>query len=643
MATQPQTPVGGLNQARPAPAPVTAAKPENLAVRASGMEQSEAVQPEDFFTKSMRDLQTQRESLNTQIKTLKESLDSRMGLPFDPMLLKVAAGFAKPTKTGSFGESMGYAAEAAVEEGEKEFARKQGINKLKLELDQKMLDLSQQNAIMGHRMSRLGGGAPAGGPVGGPVGGPAGGAAPAIAGRTPQGPSVPTPGAPPQAAPATQREPVMSTGAPRQQKLITDADIEQAYLLDPSGKYGKELAEIAKLQREDVKAIGNRPYSTSRQEFLGANPDEIVEVDFGRYIGNKKVPYSVYEEWKTFHDKANKEKDRNIEFDWFKSKGWMEGEPSTKPEGEKGAGPLTVDQRKAREALIQKRQEAQIGEEKTAISQIDTNMRSSRELVNTARDMKEIATTNPRAFELMNDEGIAAAVKRAAEKGLTTPGGSISIPSTELSSYKLSKEDREALQMFAQKYAQLTVQFRKAARVPGEGATTEREGDLYAQLGAMPTDTPKVIRLKSEFVELKGKYDQEVFKAWNKFSKNPENSYRDFLGSDDLSRVNEAYDKRLGEMRSANSELFRTVPKKEKPSAPAAPAAPQRPAAPTARPASTAPRPAASGRVPGFDDEAPPAASGIPPKVGTPAYKQLPEGKLFEDADGTIRRKPKGG
>lgn len=585
------------------------------------MEQEEQAQPEDYFTKSMRDLQTQREALNSQIRTLKDSLDSRMGLPFDPMLLKVAAGFAKPTKTGSFGESLGYAADAAVEAGEKEFARKQGINKLKLELEQKMLDMNQQNAIMGHRMSRLGG-SPAGGPAGGPVGGPVGGPAGTPARPAPIGASAEK--MPSQAAVAAQqgpREPVMSTGAPRKQNLITDADIEQAYLLDPSGKYGKELAEIAKLQREDIKPIGNRPYSTSRQQFLDANPDEIVEVDFGRYIGNKKVPYRVFKEWEAAHEKANTTGDRNIEFDWFKSKGWMEGEPSTKVEGGKGQAPLTLEERKRRDEIRQERLKAQVGEEKTAISRLDTNMSASRELINSARDIKQIAQTNPRAFDLMNDDGIAAAVARAAQKGIQAGNfGSISIPASDLQSYKLSKEDREALQMFAQKYAQLTVQFRKAARVPGEGATTEREGDLYAQLGAMPSDTAKVIRLKSEFVELKGKYDQEVFKAWSKYSKNPDNSYRDFLGSKELEQVNDAYDRRLGEMRSANSELFRAPPKNEdkKPAAARPPAA--------TKPASTAP-----------------AASGIPPKVGTPAYNRLPEGQLFEDTDGTIRRKPKGG
>jgi hypothetical protein len=636
MALQPQAPApapaGGLNQARPAPAPAQGQQPpkqENLAVRASSMEQEQSTAPEDFFTKSMRDLQTQRQSLNDQIRTLKESLDTRMGLPFDPMLLKVAAGFAKPTKTGSFGESLGYAADAAVEEGEKEFARKQAMNKLKLELDQKMLDLTQQNAIMGHRMGRLGGGAPIqatpgglpGGPVGGPVGGPAG-AAPigASAERAPSAASV--------ALQQGDREPVMSTGAPRKQKMITDADIEEAYLLDPSGKYGKELAEIAKLQREDVKDIGGRPYSLSRQQFLEQNPDTIVEIDFGRYIGTKKVPYSVYKDWQAAHEKANASGNRNIEFDWFKSKGWMEGEPSTKA-GSEDKKPLTVEQQKQRDTIIQERQKAQIGEEKEKIGRLDTNFTQSRELINSSRAMRDLATSNSRAFDLMNDEGVALAVARAAKAGIQAGNlGSISIPTDIVyQGVKLNKEDREALQMFAREYAQLTTAFRKAARVPGEGATTEREGDLYAALGALPTDTAKVIRLKSEFIEMRGRYDQEVFKAWNKFSKNPENSYRDFLASDQFQKINDAYDYRLGEMQKANAELLRPRGKEDK--KPTAPAAPATPSAPSAAPKPTSDAPAAPGQ--------PPRIKG----ANDPVFQNLKPGSLYIDVDGTVRTKKK--
>lgn len=621
-----QAPAGGLNQARPAPAAPPAQgqppKQENFAARASSMEQEQA--PEDFFAKSMRDLQTQRQTLNDQIKTLRDSLDSRMGMPFDPMLMKVAAGFAKPTKTGSFGESMGYAADAAVEEGEKEFARKQASNKMKLELDQKMLDLTQQNAIMGHRMGRLGGepaqASPAGlpgGPVGGPVGGPAGGPARAA----PIGASAERPPSEAQVAlQQGQREPVMSTGAPRKQKMITDADIEQAYLLDPSGKYGKELAEIAKLQREDVKDIGGRPYSLSRQQFLEQNPDTIVEVDFGRYIGNKKVPFSVFKEWQATHDKANATGNRDLEFDWFKSKGWMTGESSAKkPDAEK---PLTLDEQKRRDEIRQERAKAQVSQEKEQIGRLDTNFSQSRDLINASRAMREITKNNPRVFDLMNDEGVALAVGRALKAGATAGNfGSFSLPTDVLyQGVALTPKDRESLQLFAQPLAQSTTAFRKAARVPGEGATTEREGDLYASLGALPTDTSRVIRLKSEFVEMKGKYDQEVFKAWNKFSKNPDNSYRDFLGSDELQRLNNAYDSRLGEVQRANSDLLRPTPSADN----------KKPVTPAPAPAAASPRPVSA-----------PATSGAPPKKGSSGYSSLPPGGLFEDSDGTIRRKPK--
>ena len=147
MALQPQPqaapPAGGLNQTRPQP-PQQPPKQENLAARAAGMEQEEAAAPEDFFTKTMRDLQTQRAALNSQTEKLLASLDARQNRLFDPMLLKVAAGFAKPTRTGSFGESLGYAAEAAVDESEKEFARQQATEKLKQELMQKQMEQAQQ-------------------------------------------------------------------------------------------------------------------------------------------------------------------------------------------------------------------------------------------------------------------------------------------------------------------------------------------------------------------------------------------------------------------------------------------------------------------------------------------------------------------
>ena len=71
MAQLQQAPAGGLNQARPAPAPAQQApKQENLAARTSGMEQDNPAQPEDFLTKSLRDLQAQREALADQLRAI---------------------------------------------------------------------------------------------------------------------------------------------------------------------------------------------------------------------------------------------------------------------------------------------------------------------------------------------------------------------------------------------------------------------------------------------------------------------------------------------------------------------------------------------------------------------------------------------
>ena len=609
MALQPQQatpPAGGLNQARPAPQP---AKQENLAARAASMEQSpeEAVAPvENFFEKTMRDLQTQRQALNDQTNRLLESLDARKNRAFDPMLMQVAAGFAKPTKTGSFGESLGYAAEAAASEAEKEFARNQQMEKLKYELAQKQYEQAQQQAIQGHMLRRA---VPNFGAPGQP---PAGGPATQIA--APTGAAAErTPGTPPQAAGAQPAAgaPVMRSGAPRQQQMVTDQDIMEAMILDPSGKLAQQYRELMKSQQEDVIQVNNRPYSRSRQEFLPQDPNAIVEVDFGPLFGGpKKVPYSTYEKWKTIHDSG----DRAKELEFFYNQNWLKRPAGEKP-GQPTGEPDTAEERKRKEDIAQERLKAQVGQEKEQIGRIDTNFTQAREIISSANSMKQLATSNPRAFDLMNDDGIAAAVGRAAQKGIQAGNlGSITLPASDLASYKLSKEDREALQLFARDYAQLTVAFRKAARVPGEGATTEREGDLYAALGAMPADTARVIRLKSEFLELKGKYDQEVFKAWNKFSKDPSNSYRDFLASDQFDRITGAYDKRLGEIQRANAELLRSAPK-------------------ASAPASTQPAPAAKPTQT--------SAPGVPPKKGTQAYSQLPEGGLYEDTDGTIRRKKK--
>lgn len=633
MATNPQQPPqGALAQvSRPAAPPAQGQQPprENLAARAAGMEQEQETPQEDYFTKTLEDLRRQRESLNTQITSLKKSLDYRKGLPFDPTLMAAAAGFLKPTKTGSFGESLGYASELMSNEAEKEFARKQASAKLGLELDEKALALQTKGLEMEDllRMSGMGGAAPgapavpsapagapgarpsppAGGPAGGPVGGPA---------------------APVQPGGGT----VGQGGAPNQMRLISDSDITRAYAI--SKEYGDKIANIAKIQREDIISTPEGPFSRSRQAYIEAEPfqSKIVERDFGRFIGPKKVPERLSREYDKIRAEAVAKGDPEIEFNWFKKQGWLEGpiKPTkeeiaagkTAPEGKAGEEPLSLEERERRNKLREERAKTEITEEKEAISKLRTNANRARELNNVADSMITYAKSNPRAFELLQNTNIKDAIFRAAEKGITTPGGSIAFPARELESYKLSPQDREALMMFMQAYAQQTVAFRKEARAPGEGATTESEGLLFSQLGALPSDTARVVIMKSEALKYKAEYDRQMIRTWNKWRKdNPDGTYNEFLDSDTKNTLDDAYDKKLNEMRQRNADILGTVkmPKDEKKgeTKPAAPATPQKTSAPKA------------------GGKQPPRITGD----NDPVYINLKPGELFIDPEGTVRTK----
>lgn len=596
---------GGLGQVSAPPPP-----PKPVDLGANQINNLDKVTEQDreptYAEKAVADRAAASKELDRQINVLRAGLERRMTPAFDPALMKLAAGFLKPTRTGSFGESAGYAAEGYADENEKQIARDAQVQKMHMELLEKQQALRSQSAIDQFTLNRFGNKAPAGmmqtsPPQGSPMGSPAGapmGGAPSSGAPEPSAMSL-MPGQLPQSrnAPVGRASP---TGGSIEMPPITDAQIAEANLIDSSGKLAKQLTEEAKLQREDIIMIDGKPYLKSQRKFLEGSPDTIVDRDFGRYVGTKKVPMWFAAQYDAVKSEALQQNRPELVFDFLKKHDMIEKPrmgDSGKPEYE------TPDEEKRRKELMQKRAEAQIGEEKGQISALETNARTARDTSNLTKDIRATAESNKTAFDLLNSPGIADAVKRAAERGITAGSlGNFSIPTRELESYKLSDSDRQALQLLAQKMSQLTVQFRKSARAPGEGATTESEGRLYAELGALPSDTAKVIRLKMEALDEKAKYDQQVFVAWNKFSKNPENTYRDFLASayepnSALNNINEAYDARLEKMRKNNADLFRTSPK-----------------APESKPAASSSAPSAPPTVSGDND---------------PAYKRLQPGEQY--------------
>ena len=116
--------------------------------------------------------------------------------------------------------------------------------------------------------------------------------------------------------------------------------------------------------------------------------------------------------------------------------------------------------------------------------------------------------------------------------------------------------------MFAQKSAQLTVELRRSSRVPGEGATSESEGKLYSQVEALPSDTARVIGLKSELLALRTDYDKAAATLWVDWrEQNPGKSFDKFrLSSDEFKTLRKSYDSTLEAVRKANTDLLRSAP-----------------------------------------------------------------------------------
>lgn len=583
MAT-PQT-VGGLGAMAPKPPTPDAApaNPAQAAQRISSLEQAPV--EEDFMERALRNKRAQEEALNSQIEALKNSLDSRMKSPFDPALMAAASGFLRPTKTGGFGESAGYAAEAYAAETDKEMARRQAVDKAKLELAQKQAQMQSQNLMFEHQMQMAG-------------------YDPKEATTLTTGPA----GAPAAGAPAR---------APREPRTITERDIAMAYAVSP--EYGKQVMEQAKFQQDKFMSTPQGLVRKDTGKAFDTGYDTVIETSLP-YIGVDKVTQKqlakinqLDEQFPAGHPQRADQFARlyaSIGVGGVSAPsgssapsagtpaagsssgapaGVPAGTPSAVPAGTpsgaapsaggtsfaggfsspSGGGMKPAAQRESERRMAEEQEKARIAiqqaaETETNKARITKGEDRASTLIDRgqaadttkqiALDMSAWADSNPRVFQLMQTATLKDSILRSAEK----MGAPLNIDPRIILQYKLTNNDIEAMQMFAQKSAQLTVELRKSSRSPGEGATDQSEGRLYSQVEALPTDTARVIGLKSELLALRTDYDKAAATLWVDWrEQNPGKSFDKFrLSSDEFKALRKSYDSTLDAVRKANTDLL---------------------------------------------------------------------------------------
>ena len=575
----PTSPLGQASaaQVKP-PAPVQAGgKFDTSAVQAENLEEITKSQPTGLKEKVVDDLGDQRDAMNDILVRLREGLDARKNRLFDPVLMQTAAGFLKPTKTGSFGESLGYAADMAGTAADRELVNQRENQKMEMELAAKELEFRQQ--LGGDQLisQMLGGAKPSTAPP------PAGGAV-----TTPTGAlRVPGTASPVDVSTAPKPEQVLT--AARQGRIpITDEVLLLASRVAP--KLLPTLKEIRTAQEGEEKNRIEREkleQSTTKVTPRGTRTE-------------RDMTYAQRKEYQAALDQYFADGDEQKLLTFYDRKGWLDPEQVRGrkiPKAGESAEPIPRSKSQseidAEKETTTKTAALRAEEAEKAAGRLLSSGRIAFANSNTADDMIGYATNNPRVFEIMNKPGIAGSVARAAKEGLTTGNFSVSIPSDKILDYKLTKEDLTALQMFAQKSSELQTRGRQLNRTPGEGSMSDFETKLLGGIYALPSDSQRAIILKSQALKAQSAFDRAAAEMWIKKSKEPGYNYNDFNLDKDFLALQKDYEATLKDMRQNNLDLL-APKKKEKPSASSAPApAPSAPAKPATAPA-PAPAPSAT-------------------------------------------------
>lgn len=545
-------------------------------------------QDEPFdVNREITNLNKGRMQLDQQIQKMQDSLAKRQQLPYDPRFMALGIGLAQPTKTGSFVESLGQGMGEFHKATLGELDRQQATDTQNLDLMMKQQALRQKlagSAMLqglagpqgGAPMPSQAGGMPAGMPGGAPGAAPAGGLTAPVGGGAPL---TSRPGLPTTVtgfAPIGRRELIagQQIGDPETEKFLFN------------------------LQRAEVEA----------KKAADAGFTEITIPYSDKKV---KVRTEVADGYFAAARQAAETGDEQVLIRFMAQNGMIT------PTGRRNAQGQMEYERPKTEAESAQEKERLTQTEKTRAESSEKSAEAlknragvSFDNIQTANDMITYAKTNPEVFRLLNTGRTRDVVMRALGAGIQTPGGSISLPVNELKKQGLTNEQIDALQMFAQSAAQLNIQFRKTMQ--GQGQITEKESQLAAELGAMPSDSDVVIRLKSELLIERSKFDDKAYGAWLEYRKTGK-SYDEFMHSQPFKDLKAEYSDILKNIREQNAEILK---KRPRPAA-AEPAAPGAPAKPNAAPAAPA-------------TPLPPTDSSVPP------------GYIRDPKTGVIRKKREG-
>lgn len=571
----------------------------------------------------LESVMARKQEAERQMQKLMDALNVRKNMPFDPVLMRVAGALLQPTKTGSFGESLGYATTAAAEESEKQAMRGIDLAKLEFELGQKKLEQQKAMDALKLRQQFFGGqGAPTIPP-----------AAPVTAQPLTATPQASTPAAPavlPEAAPVVAPPAVAPAAAPvgfqRQMPtgmdalLMMESDPELYKLLSEEdkrrleeAKFGLDVRKTEATERVPVE-VGGVKISMSKTDF-DRMTGSIEKGDFGtakKYYTKygldfpfvkdeqgwrrKTAAEAAREEavakelgvvdrrWKgeTYkldsfqaaeHDKARKAGKLNE----FWNNYFIEQSGGTPPAAPSGAAPAKTTAAKVEPVPSEERKEvsqeaAKTREKKRAEETINFETK----LTESAQQSGNMRRTANTVLSLINDEkysgaqgyfaqpGLKNAIATFLEEGFQFGNSRVALPGLTEAFKKIGMTDDEANAeaILFQKTGELGLLISKLQA--GQGSVSNYERSVFEKI-ATSTRTP-LIAMRSAMNALRARavYDENIQKVYVDWSeKNPNKSSAAFIASPEYKRETARYENQL----SAIENQFFPKTKAAKPAA----------------------------------------------------------------------------
>jgi len=488
------------------------------------------LEPVDPFERMIRDEQKAQEALSARYKSLQESLQRRINMPFDPTLMRVATALLSPTKSGTTGESIGAAAGALIDESEKDMQRQRETLKMQAEIEERMLEMKRQ----GLGLQALRGIRP---------------------GQKPGEPTKPT---------APVGIPAGAIGiqiAPPDPSYMSDE--QYAVMLYSAGKKSGEIVEsLQKRRRDNMEVKESGVFDRSTNTFYAIPKGDAVEFpvrdpETGRF-GNYKIPTSTAQKLSQlqgtdqYDDVVRREVlGQRPSAAAATAPATPEAAPQAPAEGAPtkiaGVTPKrpTVQESEAT-AAAQKAEATEIGTGAGKLYERSANAyQSAPTLFNTAETMNQLVYQNPEAFRTLSKPGLAQTIMRAADEGIRVGAvGGIQLPANTLSKYKLTQEQLDTLTLFANQMAIAKNANRQMTRVIGEGAMSDFETKLANQMLEVENASPEAIRLINQYTMMRANHIEQRHELLNNL-RSQGMSINDAMTSQEMRDLKQGYESAL--------------------------------------------------------------------------------------------------